>query len=323
VIVSSGRSTLISTGQIGRVRFTQVTAIGSWARSYIHCMPNDDPLIVQKRVGRTRGRGDMDREWRRHAQYERTPVAISALSSLTVSRDAAKRHERPEQVKSVNKSRVSTTSTSCREPLFASSDNFDSGCGWPSSPSHRAGRLSELRDNTPGMIRTEVRLGCTSTVLLVTGLCRWSAERGGLRNFCILASLRFIHSPRRHGLRAMGVIWIRGGYSMKLNERFLPAVGIWGMQDLIRAMTAVSTRSAIIKTRGGYVPKRPTTITAPCRGAIEIMFDRKQGQLSADFGILCRSTTHHAESSGQRHRDDPIESANLLTSDEQKADRRG
>lgn len=79
------------------------------------------------------------------------------------------------------------------EPLFASADKFDSGCGWPSftrpiEPAH----VTEQRDTSHGMIRTEVRSAHGDSHLghvFPDG----PQDRGGMR-YCInSASLRFIH----------------------------------------------------------------------------------------------------------------------------------
>ena len=78
------------------------------------------------------------------------------------------------------------------EPLFASSDKFESGCGWPSftRPIEPA-NVAELRDATHGMARTEVRSRHGDSHLghvFPDG----PSDRGGLR-YCInSASLRFV-----------------------------------------------------------------------------------------------------------------------------------
>lgn len=78
------------------------------------------------------------------------------------------------------------------EPLFASSDKFESGCGWPSFTKPIAPAfVSEKRDISHGMIRTEVRSAHGDSHLghvFPDG----PRDRGGLR-YCInSASLRFI-----------------------------------------------------------------------------------------------------------------------------------
>jgi len=79
------------------------------------------------------------------------------------------------------------------EPLFASSDKYESGCGWPSftkpiEPAH----INERRDTSHGMIRTEVR-STHGDSHLGHVFPDGPADRGGLR-YCInSASLRFVH----------------------------------------------------------------------------------------------------------------------------------
>jgi peptide-methionine (R)-S-oxide reductase len=79
------------------------------------------------------------------------------------------------------------------EPLFASADKYESGCGWPSftKPIERA-NVVERGDASRGMIRTEVRSRHGDSHLghvFPDG----PQDRGGQR-YCInSASLRFIH----------------------------------------------------------------------------------------------------------------------------------
>ncbi|MBS0430663.1 MAG: peptide-methionine (R)-S-oxide reductase MsrB [Proteobacteria bacterium] len=88
-----------------------------------------------------------------------------------------------------------------REPLFASSDKFESGCGWPSFtkpivPAY----VSELTDRSHGMVRTEVR-SVHGDSHLGHVFPDGPADRGGLR-YCInSASLRFVH---RDDMQAQG-----------------------------------------------------------------------------------------------------------------------
>lgn len=98
------------------------------------------------------------------------------------------------------------------EPLFASSDKYESGCGWPSftkpiEPAH----VAELRDTTHGMIRTEVRSKHGDSHLghvFPDG----PRDRGGLR-YCInSASLRFVPRDR---MEAEGY----GAYLDQVGER--------------------------------------------------------------------------------------------------------
>ena len=78
------------------------------------------------------------------------------------------------------------------EPLFASSEKFESGCGWPSfSKPIDETNINELRDTGLGMIRTEVR-STHGDSHLGHVFTDGPVERGGLR-YCInSASLRFI-----------------------------------------------------------------------------------------------------------------------------------
>jgi len=128
------------------------------------------------------------------ALYEKTAEAVAALSPEQFRVTQQSGTERPGTGLYLhNKEPGIYVDIVSGEPLFASSDKYDSGCGWPSftkpiEPAH----VSEVRDTSLGMVRVEVRSAHGDSHLGHV-FDDGPAERGGLR-YCInSASLRFIH----------------------------------------------------------------------------------------------------------------------------------
>ena len=127
-------------------------------------------------------------------QYFKDPNAIAALSPEEFYVTQKSGTERPGTGKLLyNKDPGIYVDIVSGEPLFASSDKYESGCGWPSfTKPIEAANVAELEDRTLGMIRTEVRSSHGDSHLghvFPDG----PRDRGGLR-YCInSASLRFVH----------------------------------------------------------------------------------------------------------------------------------
>ena len=128
------------------------------------------------------------------AKYERNPDIIASLSNEEFWVTQKSGTERPGTGKLLyNKQPGIYVDIVSGEPLFASADKFESGCGWPSftKPIEDA-HVKELSDTSHGMVRTEVRslYGDSHLGHVFTDGPR---DRGGLR-YCInSASLRFVH----------------------------------------------------------------------------------------------------------------------------------
>src|SRR5271165_117302 len=131
------------------------------------------------------------------ANYSKNPEAIAQLSPEQYRVTQESHTERPGTGEYLhNKKPGIYVDIVSGEPLFASSDKYESGCGWPSftKPIEPA-NVNELRDSTLGMVRVEVRSAHGDSHLghVFTDGPR---DRGGLR-YCInSASLRFV--PREN-----------------------------------------------------------------------------------------------------------------------------
>lgn len=127
------------------------------------------------------------------ANYRKTEEAISRLTPEQYRVTQQSGTERPGTGEYLeNKEPGIYVDIVSGEPLFASSDKYESGCGWPSfTKPITPANLNEVQDVTHGMSRTEVRSAHGDSHLghvFPDG----PPDRGGLR-YCInSASLRFI-----------------------------------------------------------------------------------------------------------------------------------
>lgn len=128
------------------------------------------------------------------AKYAKNPETISTLSPEEYHVTQESGTERPGTGKLLNNKEPGIyVDIVSGEPLFASSDKYESGCGWPSfTKPIEPKNVAELRDSSLGMMRTEVRSTYGDSHLghvFPDG----PKDRGGLR-YCInSASLRFVH----------------------------------------------------------------------------------------------------------------------------------
>ena len=126
-------------------------------------------------------------------RYERRPEIVEQLTPEQYYVTQQNGTERPGTGKYNSNTRAGIyVDIVSGEPLFASSDKFESGCGWPSFTKPLVTQhVVELRDSSHGMIRTEVRSAHGDSHLghvFPDG----PSDRGGLR-YCInSAALRFI-----------------------------------------------------------------------------------------------------------------------------------
>lgn len=127
------------------------------------------------------------------SRYTRSPEALSQLSPEQYRVTQESGTERPGTGEYLHNNEPGIyVDVVSGEPLFASSDKFESGCGWPSfTKPIEAAHVNELRDSSHGMIRTEVR-STHGDSHLGHVFPDGPKDRGGLR-YCInSASLRFV-----------------------------------------------------------------------------------------------------------------------------------
>ncbi len=146
------------------------------------------------------------------AEYRRTDEAIAGLAPEQYRVTQQNGTERPGTGLLLhNKQPGIYVDIVSGEPLFASADKYESGCGWPSfTKPIEPGSVAELHDASFGTVRTEVRSRHGDSHLGHV-FDDGPPDRGGLR-YCInSASLRFV---RRDDMEAQGY----GAYLPQVEE---------------------------------------------------------------------------------------------------------
>ena len=241
--------------------------------------------------------------------YRKDPEAISQLDAGTVPRHPGKRHRAGFRNEFWdNKEPGIYVDIVSGEPLFASSNKFEVGCGWPSfTKPHRARQRREgAADTTHGMMRTEVRSNHGDSHLGHV-FDDGPRDRGGLR-YCINSAVAALRPSRRHGGRGLRRLPSCRALRRRMHPMSSHREGDPGRRLLLghagpdpQASAACSRPASA--TPAATCPTPPTATTAPTPRRSRSSSTPSDDQLPRAARVLLPDPRpDDAEPPGQRHR---------------------